>query len=190
MFATSSPLGTAEALEMAARDHSAPQGHSTCGPSYGRSSPRGSAGALEMAARARSVPLGRSKCLLEPARLCLGARKCRSNSLELARLCQAARNGSKFGSPLAFGTWEAGDRRLGGAQPGNRFVSFVSAYARSGCLVELDLKLCGPAFSLFPFAPGFSFVGMGGPGELSLFPFGPKSFPFSLPPPPKPPIQL
>ena len=75
------------------------------------------------------------------------------------------------------------NRRLGGAQPGNRFVSFVRAYARSGCLVELDQKMCWPGFSLFPFAPGY-------PGELSLFPFGPGSFPFSLPPPPKPPIQL
>ena len=46
------------------------------------------------------------------------------------------------------------NRRLGGAQPGNHFVSFMCAYTRSGCLVELDLKLCGPAFSLFPFAPG------------------------------------
>ena len=42
------------------------------------------------------------------------------------------------------------NRRLGGAQPGNRFVSFVPAYARSGCLVELDLKFRWPAFSLFP----------------------------------------
>ena len=87
-------------------------------------------------------------------------------------------------------------RRLGGAQPGNRFVSFVRAYARSGCLVELDQSVCGPAFSLFPLgwaslrSWGFSFVGPGGPGELSLFPFGLGSFPFSLPPPPKPPIQL
>ena len=31
-----------------------------------------------------------------------------------------------------------GDRRS--PQPGNRFVSFVRAYARSGCLVELDQK--------------------------------------------------
>ena len=37
-------------------------------------------------------------------------------------------------------------RRLGGAQPGNRFVSFVRAYARSGCLVELDLKSRCPHF--------------------------------------------
>ena len=76
------------------------------------------------------------------------------------------------------------NRRLGGAQPGNRFVSFVRAYARSGCLVELDQKFCWPAFSLFPFcwarSWGFSFVGPGGFGELSLFPFGPGSFPFSL----------
>ena len=36
------------------------------------------------------------------------------------------------------------DRRFGGAQPGNRFVSSVRAYPRSGCLVELDLKSCGP----------------------------------------------
>ena len=75
-------------------------------------------------------------------------------------------------------------RRLGGAQPGNRFVSFVRAYARSGCLVELDQKFGGPAFSLFPFCRarswGFSFVGPGGFGELSPFPFGPGSFPFSL----------
>ena len=42
----------------------------------------------------------------------------------------------------------------GGAQLGNRFVSFVRAYARSGCLVELDLNVCGPAFSLFPLVPG------------------------------------
>ena len=43
-----------------------------------------------------------------------------------------------------------GGRRLGGAQLGNRFVSFVRTYARSGCLVELDLKSCGLDFSLFP----------------------------------------
>ena len=82
----------------------------------------------------------------------------------------------------------------GPPEPENRFVSFVRAYSRSGCLVELDLKLCGPAFSLFPFWPGKawgrSFVGPGGPRGLSLFPFGPGSFPFSLPPPSKPPIQL
>ena len=67
---------------------------------------------------------------------------------------------------------------------GNRFVSFVLAYTRSGCRVELDVKFRGPGFSLFPFAPGwswgFSFVGLGGPGELSLFPCGRGSFPFSL----------
>ena len=39
-----------------------------------------------------------------------------------------------------------------------RVVRF--AYARSGCLVELELKRCWLAFSLFPF----------GPGEPSLFP--------------------
>ena len=61
-------------------------------------------------------------------------------------------------------------RRLGGAQTGNRFVSFVRAYGLSGCLVELDLKSCAPYFSLFPF----------GLGELSLFPVGLGSFPFSL----------
>ena len=42
---------------------------------------------------------------------------------------------------------------VGGAQPGNRFVSFVRAYARSSCLVELDLKFCWSAFSLFLFSP-------------------------------------
>ena len=68
------------------------------------------------------------------------------------------------------------DRKLGGAQPGNR-VSFVRAYARSGCLVELELNVCWLAFSLFPFCPE----------ELSLFPFGALSFPFSLPPPPQTP---
>ena len=78
----------------------------------------------------------------------------------------------------------ATDRRLGGAQPGNRFVSFVRAYARSGCLVELDQKFCGPGFSLFPLgwarSWGFSFCVSGGFGERSLFPFGAASFPFSL----------
>ena len=96
----------------------------------------------------------------------------------------------EFGEPVVAPR----SRRLGGAQPGNRFISFVHSYVRSGCLVELAQKLCGPMFSLFPFcwarSWGFSFVGLGGPGELSLFPFGPGSFPFSLPPPPKPPIQL
>ena len=75
---------------------------------------------------------------------------------------------------------EEAHRRLGGAQTGNRSVSFVRSYARSGCLVELDLNVCGPPFSLFPF----------GLRELSLFPFGLGSFPLSLPAPPKPPIQL
>ena len=57
-------------------------------------------------------------------------------------------------------------RRLGGAQPGHRFVSFVRAYARSGCLVKLDLKLCWLLFSLFPF----------GLGKFSLFSFGLGNF--------------
>ena len=74
------------------------------------------------------------------------------------------------------------NRRLGGAQPGNRFVSFVRAYARSGCLVELDLKSCGLCFSLFAFGLArswsFSFVEPGGFGERSLFPFGRRAFPF------------
>ena len=38
-------------------------------------------------------------------------------------------------------------RRLGGAQPGNRFVSFMCAYAQSGCLVYLDQNMCWPIFS-------------------------------------------
>ena len=66
------------------------------------------------------------------------------------------------------------NRRLGGAQPGNRFVSFVRAYARSGCLVELDLKSCRLPFFLFPFGTGsfpFSFLG---PGS---FPFSPSPHP-------------
>ena len=59
----------------------------------GRSSQLGSARALEMAARASSAPLGRSKWPLEPARLRWGDRKM---PLELARLCQAARNCSAW----------------------------------------------------------------------------------------------
>ena len=50
---------------------------------------------------------------------------------------------------------------VGGCSTGNRFVSFVRACARSGCLVELDLKLCWLPFYRFPF----------GLGELSLSPF-------------------
>ena len=42
---------------------------------------------------------------------------------------------------ISIGGW-------GAAQPGNRFVSFVRAYARSGCLVELDQNVCGLCFSL------------------------------------------
>ena len=53
------------------------------------------------------------------------------------------------------------NRRLGGAQPGNRFLSFVLAYARSGFLVELDRKR--PCRS-FPFSCFLA--------ELPLFPFG------------------
>ena len=42
----------------------------------------------------------------------------------------------------------------------------------------------------FPFGPGlnvehFLFLGLGGLGERSLFPFGAAGFPFSLPPPPQ-----
>ena len=64
------------------------------------------------------------------------------------------------------------NRRLGGAQPGNCFVSFVPAYARPGCLVELDCKRPCPRFPCSLFAP-------------PSFPFsllGAISFPFSLPP--------
>ena len=43
------------------------------------------------------------------------------------------------------------DRRLGGVnQPGNRFVSFVRAYARSGCLVETGPGSNAVASFLFP----------------------------------------
>ena len=48
----------------------------------------------------------------------------------------------------------------GGAPPGNRFVSFVCAYMRSGCL-ELDLNFPGSLLSLFPLVPG----------GLGVFPF-------------------
>ena len=66
-------------------------------------------------------------------------------------------------------------RMLGGVlNQGHRFVSFVRAYARSGCLVTLNLNLCWWSFSLFSF--GF--------GELSLSCVVLRSFPFSLPPPP------
>ena len=54
-------------------------------------------------------------------------------------------------------------RRLGGAnQPGNRFVSFVRAYARSGCLVKTGLGSNAVPSSLFPFSIG----------DPSLFPLG------------------
>ena len=64
---------------------------------------------------------------------------------------------------------QSSDRRLGVLY--REIVSFLRAYALSGCLVELDIKFCGLLFSLSPF----------GPGELSLFPFGVTSLPFSLP---------
>ena len=67
------------------------------------------------------------------------------------------------------------DRRLGGAQPGNRFVSFVRAYARSGCLVELDQNVCRLPFSLFPFwswgVLGLFFFGLGWARGALPFPF-------------------
>ena len=98
-------------------------------------------------------------------------------------MCQNLDPWTPYLSPKYFKNTRT-NRRLGGAQPGNRFVSFVRAYARSGCLVELDQKSCGLGFSLFPCGParswGFSFCGPGGFGELSLFPFGAASFPFSL----------
>ena len=52
-------------------------------------------------------------------------------------------------------------------------VSFVRAYARSGCLVELDLKSGRASLSLFPFWPGELSLFPFGPGELSLFPSPP-----------------
>ena len=42
------------------------------------------------------------------------------------------------------------NRRLGGAQPGNRFVSFVRAYARSGS--EVGIGKNGLAPVPFPFS--------------------------------------
>ena len=55
------------------------------------------------------------------------------------------------------------NRRLGGAnQPGNRFVSFVRACARSGCLVKTGLGSHANPSSLFPFSLG----------DPSLFPLG------------------
>ena len=63
-------------------------------------------------------------------------------------------------------------RTSGGAGPGNRFVAFVRAYARPGCLVELDLKSCVLLFSLFPFGLGELSLFHFGLGELSLFPGG------------------
>ena len=43
------------------------------------------------------------------------------------------------------------NRRLGGAQPGNRFVSFVRAHARSGSEVGIGKNGCPMTLSLFPF---------------------------------------
>jgi hypothetical protein len=88
----SSPVGSAGALEMAART---------------RSNSLGSAGALEIAwpgwskalhlptlrFRARPAPLGRSTLPLEPARLRWGARNGRSNSLGFARALEIVRPG-------------------------------------------------------------------------------------------------
>ena len=49
----------------------------------------------------------------------------------------------------------------GEAQPGNRFVSFVRAYARSGSEVGIGENRAAPALSLFPFAvSGWYFVGV------------------------------
>ena len=88
---------------------------------------------------------------------------------------------------MKIGNLEIGNLKIeigawGAAQPENRFVSFVRAYARSGCLVELDLKSCWPGFSLFPWGLarswGFSFCVLDGFGERSLFPFGRRAFPF------------
>ena len=62
------------------------------------------------------------------------------------------------------------DRRLGGAQPGNRFVSFVRAYSRSGCPVEWDLKNGRPPPFPFPSLPRGAFPFPFGGDELSLFP--------------------
>ena len=104
---------------------------------------------------------------------------------------------SSFNGKLPNAHFMVFDRsEVGGCSTGKsfRFVSFVRAYARYGCLLELDLKFWGSPLSLFSSVPGeswgFSFLVLGGPGELSLFPFGTGSFPFSLPPPPKPPIPL
>ena len=62
-------------------------------------------------------------------------------------------------------------RRLGGAQPGNRFVSFVCAYARSGSEVGIGENRAGHV--TFPFSllaqDGISFefcVVLLNPGEI------------------------
>ena len=93
-FPTSSPLGSAGALEMAARTHSAPPGRSKwlLELARTRSAPPGRSKLLGLAARkhrtcrrfrvrGRSAPLGRSTLALEPARLRWGARNRRSSPL-------------------------------------------------------------------------------------------------------------
>ena len=98
-FPTLSPLGSAGALEMAARARSAQLGRSKWLHELGRlgwfarttfptSSPLGSAEALDIGARARSDPLRHSEWPLDPARLCWDARNGSSNSLGSAR-CSA-----------------------------------------------------------------------------------------------------
>ena len=61
-----------------------------------------------------------------------------------------------------------------GAQRGNRLVSFLRAYARSGCLVELDLKFCWSRFPLSLLVPG----GLGAFPLWSWVVFGSFPFPF------------
>ena len=63
------------------------------------------------------------------------------------------------------------NRRLGSAQPGNRFVSFVRAYARSGSEVGIGENLAGHPFpfSLWACQDGISFefcVVLVNPGEI------------------------
>ena len=55
-------------------------------------------------------------------------------------------------------------------------VSFVRAYARSSCVVELELNRLGPVFSFFPFLPWGAFLLFFLPWGASLFPFGALSF--------------
>ena len=67
-----------------------------------------------------------------------------------------------------------------GAHTGNRFVSFVRALPRSGCLLELDLNFCEPYFSIFSF----------GMGRFPFSLWGPGAFPFFSSPTSKTPIQF